>query len=118
MSTRNLNRAAAKLPLRLALAAGVAGLALATAPARAAIEEGYDPSVAPVPSTWYASADPAALQADRDYVAGMRAHHADAPRGRPDDGDGVPGRFAGEQPSAEGPGGGHHPQPGLRDRLA
>ncbi|MEN0076860.1 MAG: DUF305 domain-containing protein [Paracraurococcus sp.] len=44
----------------------------------AAIEDGYDPAAAPVPSTWYAPTDPAARQADRAYVAGMRPHHAGA----------------------------------------
>lgn len=53
-------------------------LALAAAPARAAIEDGYDPFAAPVPSTWHAALDPAAMRADRDYVAGMRPHHAGA----------------------------------------
>ncbi|TDH58431.1 DUF305 domain-containing protein [Dankookia rubra] len=61
-----------------ALLAAAAALALLAAPARAAIEDGYDPTTAPVPSTWYAPANPAALRADRDYVAGMRPHHAGA----------------------------------------
>lgn len=79
MSTKHQNRAAKRLPLRLTLAAAVAGLALAAgAPAQAAIEEGYVPGGAPVPTTWYEAANPAALQADRDYVAGMRPHHAGA----------------------------------------
>jgi uncharacterized protein (DUF305 family) len=70
---------ARRLPLRITLAAAVAGLALAAgSPARAAIEEGYDPGNAPVPSTWFEAANPAALKADRDYVAGMRPHHAGA----------------------------------------
>jgi uncharacterized protein (DUF305 family) len=51
---------------------------LAAAPGHAAIEEGYDPVGAPVPTTWYEPADPTALKADRDYVAGMRPHHAGA----------------------------------------
>ncbi|MDO9713811.1 DUF305 domain-containing protein [Paracraurococcus lichenis] len=67
------------MTFRACLLAAAAGLAFATAtPARAAIEEGYDPTVAPVPSTWYEPANPAALRADRDYVAGMRPHHAGA----------------------------------------
>lgn len=61
-----------------AFLAAAAALALLAAPARAAIEDGYDPAAAPVPSTWYALANPAALQADRAYVAGMRPHHAGA----------------------------------------
>ncbi len=56
----------------------LAALALLAGPVRAAIEDGYDPTAAPVPSTWYAPADPAALRADRAYVAGMRPHHAGA----------------------------------------
>jgi uncharacterized protein (DUF305 family) len=78
MSTKNPNRVAGRLPLRLAVLATATGLALAAAPARAAIEEGYDPNGAPVPTTWYEAANPAALKADRDYVAGMRPHHAGA----------------------------------------
>ena len=64
--------------LAAALLAATGALALPAAPARAAIEDGYDPTAAPVPSTWYAPANPAALKADRDYVAGMRPHHAGA----------------------------------------
>jgi uncharacterized protein (DUF305 family) len=58
-----------------------AGLALATAggsPARAMVGHDYDPDQAPIATTWYRAADPAAPRADRDYVAGMRAHHAGA----------------------------------------
>lgn len=65
-------------PLRRSALAAAAALALGAAPARAAIEAGYDPFAAPVPSTWYEPASPAARQADRDYVAGMRPHHAGA----------------------------------------
>lgn len=64
------------MTLRASLLAAAA-LVLAT-PAMAAIEEGYDPGNAPVPTTWYEAASPAALKADRDYVAGMRPHHAGA----------------------------------------
>jgi uncharacterized protein (DUF305 family) len=66
---------------RLALVAAAAGLALATAggsPARAMVGHDYDAERAPIATTWYRAADPAALQADRDYVVGMRAHHAGA----------------------------------------
>jgi uncharacterized protein (DUF305 family) len=62
--------------LRLALAAGLA--LVAVAPATAAIEEGYEPGGTPVPTTWYGATDPAAMKADRDYIAGMRPHHAGA----------------------------------------
>jgi len=62
--------------LRLALAAGLA--LAAVAPATAAIEEGYEPGGTPVPTTWYGATDPAAMKADRDYIAGMRPHHAGA----------------------------------------
>src|SRR4051812_16338970 len=61
-----------------ALLAAAAAPALLAAPARAAIGDGSAPPRGPVPSTWYVRADPAALQADRDYVAGMRPHHAGA----------------------------------------
>jgi uncharacterized protein (DUF305 family) len=79
MSTKVPNRATKRLPLRFTLMAAAAGLALAAgSPARAAVEEGYDPSAAPIPTTWYGPADPAAIRADRDYIAGMRPHHAGA----------------------------------------
>jgi uncharacterized protein (DUF305 family) len=71
MSATILNRAAKRLPLRLTLMA-------AASPAGAAVEEGYQPGDAPVPTTWYGPADPAAIKADRDYIAGMRPHHAGA----------------------------------------
>jgi uncharacterized protein (DUF305 family) len=64
--------------LRIATLAAAAGLALAATPARAAIEDGYEPGDTPVPSTWYRTADPAARKADRDYIDGMRPHHAGA----------------------------------------
>ena len=68
-----------RLPPALRAAALLLALAPAAAgPARAAIEDGYDPAAAPVPSTWYVPADPAAQQTDRAYVAGMRPHHAGA----------------------------------------
>ncbi|MBL6453945.1 DUF305 domain-containing protein [Belnapia sp. T6] len=62
----------ARLGLAAALAMPLAG------PARAAIEDGYDPGGAPVPTTWFERMDAAARQADRDYLAGMRPHHAGA----------------------------------------
>ncbi|WP_187830467.1 DUF305 domain-containing protein [Siccirubricoccus phaeus] len=52
-------------------------LALAPA-ARAAVEEDYTPGDTPAPTTWYGPADPAAEQADRAFVAGMRPHHEGA----------------------------------------
>ena len=79
MPTTTIRSQAAKRPsLRLPLLAAAAGLALAATPALAAIEEGYEPGGAPATTTWYGPADPAALKADRGYVAGMRAHHAGA----------------------------------------
>lgn len=51
---------------------------LAATPAIAAIEDGYQPGEAAVTSTWYASRSAAAQKADRDYVDGMRPHHAGA----------------------------------------
>jgi uncharacterized protein (DUF305 family) len=78
MSSMIQTRVARRLPLRLSCAAVAAALALAAAPARAAIEDGYDPNGAPVPTTWWEAANPAALRADRDYLAGMRPHHAGA----------------------------------------
>ena len=51
---------------------------LAPIPAAAVIEGnfGYE---RPIPSTtWYGAANPAALAADRAYIAGMRPHHAGA----------------------------------------
>jgi uncharacterized protein (DUF305 family) len=53
------------------------GLALA-GPAAAMVGEDYDPGRDLVTSTWYGAASPAAMQADRAYVAGMRRHHAGA----------------------------------------
>jgi uncharacterized protein (DUF305 family) len=48
-------------------------------PARAVIEEQYNQDTAGVPeTTWFIAADPAALAADREYVSGMRPHHAGA----------------------------------------
>jgi uncharacterized protein (DUF305 family) len=67
--------------MRLALMAAAAGLALTTvggSAARAMVGGDYDPEQATIATTWYRAADPAALQVDRDYVAGMRAHHAGA----------------------------------------
>lgn len=65
------------MTFRAGLLLAAASLALAT-PSMAAIEDGYEPGNAPVPTTWYEPARPAALKADRDYVAGMRPHHAGA----------------------------------------
>ncbi|MBV1795697.1 DUF305 domain-containing protein [Siccirubricoccus sp. G192] len=78
MSTTIRNQAAKRSSLRLTLLAATAGLALAATPALAAIEDGYEPGGTPATTTWYGPANPAALKADRDYVAGMRHHHAGA----------------------------------------
>jgi len=65
---------------RLPVLAAVAALALAPA----ALAEGADPThdyapgEAPVTTTWFRRADPAAREADRRYIAGMRPHHAGA----------------------------------------
>lgn len=52
MFTNNPNQTSRWPALRLALATAAVGLALATAPAMAAIEDGYDPNGSPVPTTW------------------------------------------------------------------
>jgi hypothetical protein len=63
----------------LLLAATTAcGLALAAAPARAAVEENYASGEPPITTTWFAPVSDAAQRADREYVAGMRPHHAGA----------------------------------------
>ncbi|CAA9272151.1 MAG: hypothetical protein AVDCRST_MAG27-3116 [uncultured Craurococcus sp.] len=61
-----------------AMLAGASLALLAALPARAAIEEGYVPGGTPVLTTWYGPVDAAAIQADRDYIRGMRPHHAGA----------------------------------------
>lgn len=64
---------------KYARAAALLALALAAPlPAMAAIEESYEQDAGPALTTWYVSADPASIKADRDYVAGMRPHHAGA----------------------------------------
>jgi uncharacterized protein (DUF305 family) len=79
MSSRIQNQMASNHSLRRALLATAVMLALAAAhPAFAAVGEDYDPDRGPVTSTWYGPVNPAALQADRDYIAGMRPHHAGA----------------------------------------
>ncbi len=79
MSTTNTNRAARRRPpLRLSLLAAMAGVALASAPARAAIEDTYSPGEPPVSTTWFGPVSADARRADLDYVAGMRAHHEGA----------------------------------------
>lgn len=60
------------------LAVSTLVLGLLAPPAFAAIEDAYQPGEAPITSTWYAMRSEAAQQADRDYVAGMRPHHAGA----------------------------------------
>jgi uncharacterized protein (DUF305 family) len=67
-----------RLPALAALAA------LAALVSAAAFAEGVDPTheyrpgEAPATTTWFRRADPAALAADRRYIAGMRPHHAGA----------------------------------------
>ena len=79
MSTTTTDRTARRTSLRLSLLAATAGIALAaTAPARAAIEENYASGEPPITTTWYTPVSEAAQRADRDYVAGMRPHHAGA----------------------------------------
>jgi uncharacterized protein (DUF305 family) len=80
MSSTNQIRATGRRVLRQTLLATAAVLAVAaTAPAAfAAVGEDYDPDRGPVTTTWYGPVNAAALQADRDYIAGMRPHHAGA----------------------------------------
>ncbi|SDD48874.1 DUF305 domain-containing protein [Belnapia rosea] len=83
MSSTNQIRATKRLPLCLTLAAAVAATALAVgSPARAMVGEQYEPGASPVATTSYSVMSPevlaAAVKADRDYVTGMRAHHAGA----------------------------------------
>ncbi len=62
-----------------AAAFAVVCLVAFAAPARAAIEGDYTQDTAgPPETTWFIPANPAALKADRDYVDGMRPHHAGA----------------------------------------
>ncbi|WP_424813670.1 DUF305 domain-containing protein [Roseococcus sp. YIM B11640] len=51
---------------------------LAASPAMAAIEDALQPGDATITSTWYALRSEAAQKVDRDYVDGMRPHHAGA----------------------------------------
>jgi uncharacterized protein (DUF305 family) len=51
---------------------------LAAQPALASVEEALQPGEAPVVTTWYAARSAPAQEADREYVAGMRPHHAGA----------------------------------------
>jgi uncharacterized protein (DUF305 family) len=80
MPTTIQNRTAQRRrSLRLALlAASAAGLAVAAAPAQAAVEENYASGEPPITTTWFAPVSDAAQRADRDYIAGMRPHHAGA----------------------------------------
>ena len=78
MSMTILNRTARRSSLRFSLLAATAGLVLAAAPARAAVEESYTAGEPPITTTWFASVSEAAQRADREYVAGMRPHHAGA----------------------------------------
>lgn len=78
MRTTIPGRTARRPSLRLTLLTATAGVALAAAPARAAIEENYAPGEPPITTTWFAPVSEAAQRADREYVAGMRPHHAGA----------------------------------------
>lgn len=78
MPTTMQNRPPRRLSARLALLAATAGLALSATSAQAAIEENYAPGEPPITTTWFAAVSEAAQRADRDYVAGMRPHHAGA----------------------------------------
>jgi uncharacterized protein (DUF305 family) len=59
------------------IAAGALAL-LAASSAQAMVGGEYEPAEAPITTTWFRLADPAVTAADRDYVAGMRRHHAGA----------------------------------------
>jgi uncharacterized protein (DUF305 family) len=80
MSSTNQIRSTGRRVLRQTLLATAAVLAVAaTAPAAsAAVGEDYDSDRGPVTTTWYGPVNAAALQADRDYIVGMRPHHAGA----------------------------------------
>lgn len=63
----------------LACAAAVAASsALFANPARAAIGEQYEPGAGVATSTWFALRSESAQRIDREYVTGMRPHHAGA----------------------------------------
>ena len=73
------DRTARRPSLRFLLAATAAcGLTLAAAPALAAVEENYASGEPPITTTWFAPVSDAAQRADREYIAGMRPHHAGA----------------------------------------
>ncbi len=78
MSLRTQSRAFRGHSLRQVLLAAAAALALAAPSAMAAVGEDYDPDRGPLTTTWYGPVNAAALQADREYIAGMRPHHAGA----------------------------------------
>ncbi|GAA0592401.1 hypothetical protein GCM10009416_33470 [Craurococcus roseus] len=71
-------RPSPRRPLLAATAAAGLALAAVAAPARAAIEENYASGEPPITTTWFAPVSDAAQHADREYVAGMRPHHAGA----------------------------------------
>lgn len=72
MSTHNPRQFRFRAPIVAAV------IALAAPPAHAAVEEPYEPGDAPVTTTWYAPVSAAGQRVDREYVAGMRPHHAGA----------------------------------------
>ncbi|MBY0337957.1 MAG: DUF305 domain-containing protein, partial [Acetobacteraceae bacterium] len=72
MTTQNSRRG-----LRAALLGAIAAAAIAL-PSHALVIEQWNPEIGPVLSTQFVRLDAAAQQVDRDYVAGMRPHHAGA----------------------------------------
>lgn len=66
------------MPRTPQLLAATLALAMGAAPALAAVEEAYQPGEAAITTTWYALRSATAQKADRDYVTGMRPHHAGA----------------------------------------
>ena len=63
--------------IRRSFIAAAAALSIVV-PADALVIEQFTPDANPVPSTHFVRFNPVAQQVDRDYVAGMRPHHAGA----------------------------------------
>ena len=68
--------ARARFPRRIATF--IAFALAAPLPARAVIEPDFERGTGPALTTWYGPSNAAAMRADRDYLAGMRPHHAGA----------------------------------------